>query len=710
MATTRTKQHQGQQILVYNAGLQPYGAHSKLEEVVNHIRLMEAQAPDVFVIHDALNNTALIDNSKRRTTFYLAETEFRGRYAQSKPDEVEFVGFLDKQLTPEEKKLHHFDVYKACVDEAVKTSKELYADVARQIRRLPKKTQAVIVPGQHDVCTMVYDKLDDDGNTLANLVLHREVKDIKGLKLAGIGAVGNSDITVPHDMTPYADRDMREEIKFLDAATAADILFVSNGINQYYDDSIKENAAQPTDRFAHQLNAFFLNEWLLACGNAKKAKLVVTQLVTTGKPAGKRAAVWGNPLEYSPLVLNAGQVRTEDDSKDLGHEPYLISYNGHGAEHIWYFSIDNKTIGVRNQKKHTVFALPALYERGSTDPGKSPTRPGTRIVLPVMPGVSALTGEAPVIQGMPIPIPESAKPVKKTTVKAPVVPPARAAEAPKEKYVKPPMPKVTLPRKPSKLELSVVDAWQQYADRIELMGEQRRDTMHEILQSIISRDERYTHTERIYNLVGTVMYGSADLTGNAVKPASALMDAYAQRLGKTAFAKNNKKEYAILTLLANNLNGVLPLLQYVNGQIKDMNDLHRDELVAKDERISSLETELGDVFANYSKAIRLSRKAEKLFESEPEQARELYKKAYEIAPFRETKKSIAENIAGIFYNTARDGSNKAYDEALRWYKKSWRTDETKAYIADCKDQLGIQPAAQPKTDVMPAVKFEQQPI
>jgi hypothetical protein len=729
MTTTRTKLHPGQQILVYNAGLQPYGSHSELEDLVNHLRKMGDNAPDVLVLHDVLNNTQLISAHKSRTAFFLSESEFRARYQHDKPDTKSLVEFLDEKLTAKEKKDYHFSEYLARIEEQRETSKKLYAEVARQIKRLPKKTQALIVPGIHDTCAMVEDSLlKGEDLSLQDKVIHpagspeHGIRTVNGVTFAGIGAVGNADTGIAYDLTAYPTRHMDEIIPFFQKAAEADILFLSEPVVEYHDDSIADNKSSSTNAFKMVVNDFFRNEWFLECARRKKAKLVVTPASTKGKER-----VWGKPEEYSPLVLNAGEVRTPE-GEPLHHKPYLITYNGMGVENIWGdFDFSPNNLGAQRQSKLTCYQLPgALFQRGSTDPGKTPTRPGTRIVLPVTPGKGLPVVDAPVVQGAPIAIPESVlKPAKKTTVKvpapapAPVPAPAPIADVPAvipvvdasaEKYVKPPMPKVTLPRKPSKLELEVVDAWQQFAGRIELMSEQRRETMHEILQAIIGKDVPVTHAQRIYNIVGTVLYGADDLTGSATKPASALMDAYAQRLGKTAFAKNNKKEYSILALMAKNLDGVVPLLQHINSRIGELDALHADEIAAKDERIGALETELGDVFANYSKAIRLSRKAEKLFASEPDEARELYEQAYGIAPFRETKKSIAENIAGIFYNAARDGSNKAYDDALKWYKKSWQTPETKAYIADCKSQLGIQPAAQPKNDVTPPVTFEQAPL
>jgi hypothetical protein len=181
------------------------------------------------------------------------------------------------------------------------------------------------------------------------------------------------------------------------------------------------------------------------------------------------------------------------------------------------------------------------------------------------------------------------------------------------------------------------------------------------------------------------------ITGRHLKNLATLTCAYLSRAGFANRSAENRREYNFLLGIIDNLSSYVLLSGEFDRRMEESDSAHSEELAQRDERISGLEADVDRISQDYSSAMRLCKKAFRLFYAAPADSRASYERAFKIAPFREAKKNIAANVAGIWYNKARDSKRTAqrtaaYEEALKWMKRAWR-DESKEYIEDCKIEL-----------------------
>lgn len=736
------------QILVYNGGIAPTGKlFSDLEDMVKYVKdLDEQKAPAVLVLYDILNNTPLLSNANDRARFAIAEEHFRTHYLHDKPADVTLVDFLKDKLSDKDKKDYHFDRYQQLIEEQVSSSRAWYAAAAKLLNKLPAKTDVLIAPGRHDVRTIIDPKLDDESHTLNALVLSCSddgfTETREGIKFAGIGAIGSPDLSVAYDLASQPSKEFATEIAFLNKHKDADVLLTGELVFEHYDDSIPSNTIEKTNGFALMLHDFYRGAWAEDGFARKRTKLVVTPAATTAKER-----VWGDPALHSSLVLNVGPVMNADKTSERFQPVYVIPYNGNGVEKVRAVNINPGAIGAGATPQVTVFATPEdLFERGSTDPGKTPTKPGTRVITPdavqsvdaaKLPGEPAPADGNIVIRqvrvvdqveirvhaGLPpstthgtnaskparAPKRARAADASKPASTAPVAP---APAAPKAKKPRAPRAARVAPESPtfgdSLLETTLKNNWTAYEGRWKKMSEERQYAILAITEAFLTGEK---NTERAEEVLSAISGNAHYMRGQVRSYTKEALDVLVAVLGRSGFKKKHADLYTKLEKTAKKLDGndvyVTGLQGVIRGQKQEIRAL------VKGHRIESKQNrdEINAFIKAYCAAADLYRIANETFDSDPDKSLGEYTKAYETLEqhieqcstfgkiVKQAMKTIAKPIAGILYNQGRDGDKDAYKEALPWYRKTWRTDENKKYMADIKEELATESA--PTIDQLP---------
>jgi tetratricopeptide (TPR) repeat protein len=240
----------------------------------------------------------------------------------------------------------------------------------------------------------------------------------------------------------------------------------------------------------------------------------------------------------------------------------------------------------------------------------------------------------------------------------------------------------------STLERAINDVWASFSETYKKMGEARQSALDYVKDAIVGEIQPNKTENRISVLEESLEMVATQLSGSVRYYAAKMIDAYAAHVGKTAFKRKHPAKYEVLAKLSQRLGTI-----YVNGLKKEIREQKKEN--------RGLNKENSSVARNSDRADGLCVLAFACYNTNPENALELYEKAVKVEPREFRKSVIYENIGGLHFNADR------FARALEAYEHCSRTKRISAYLRYCKYMVKHRQAERPQGNPLEPASAQQ---